>query len=123
LRASLTGGKNVIQITGEPVTLVHSEECGFYIMVNDKYYSLERSTVKLYKSYSANVLSDPITSFSFTNDDYQNVIRIDHIEMGVSVENATNSIYLSGYYNPKLAYDKVQEVWEGRLARDQRKYN
>jgi len=47
-----------------------------------------------------------ITQYNFAEDDYNNVIRVEHITT-TSTLNEGDTLWARGYYNPTLAYDKV----------------
>ena len=120
LRAALTGGTNVIPINGTPCTVLFSDTRGYYI--NIRWEGLERNTLRLYKNSDFTgtqpSFTGMITQYNFAEDDYNNVIRVEHITT-TSTLNEGDTLWARGYYNPTLAYDKVQAVWEARLAYDQ----
>lgn len=122
LRAELTGGTNVIPINGSACTLLYKEDRGFYI--NIRWNGLLRNTVKIYREtqYTTNqnepsrTFSGLLTQYSFAFDEFQNVIRIEHFASGDLQEG--NTLWLVGQYNPTLAYDNIQKIWQSRLAYD-----
>lgn len=122
LRAELTGGTNVIPINGSACTLLYKEDRGFYI--NIRWNGLLRNTVKIYREtqYTTNQnepsrsFSGLLTQYSFAFDEFQNVIRIEHFASGDLQEG--NTLWLVGQYNPTLAYDNIQKIWQSRLAYD-----
>lgn len=122
LRAALTGGTNVIPIEGTPCIVLSSTERGFYI--NIRWEGLERGTLRLYQSSNFTgpeaSFDDIVTQYNFAEDEYHNVIRVEHIiATDPSSLHEGDTLWARGYYNPTLAYDKVQAVWKQRLAYDQ----
>ena len=124
LRAALTGGTNVIPINGTPCTVLSSDERGFYI--NIRWEGLERGTLRLYQTSDFTgdkaKFKDIVTQYNFAEDEYHNVIRVEHITAPKTLS-AGDTLWAKGYYNPTLAYDKVQAVWKQRLAYDQAELN
>ena len=122
LRAELTGGTNVIPINGAACTLLYKAERGFYI--NIRWNGLMRNTVKIYREtqYKTNQKEPSrefkglLTQYSFAFDEFQNIIRIEHIA-GAGLEEG-NTLWLVGQYNPSLAYDNIETIWKARLAYD-----
>ena len=118
LRAELTGGTNVIPITGSPCTILYKEERGYYI--NIRWNGLIRNTLKLYRATdytgSSRSFSGLVTNYQFVTDEFQNVIRIEHIN-GASIEEG-NTLWAVGEYNPTLAYDNIEKIWQSRLVYD-----
>lgn len=120
LRAELTGGSNLIKIDGSPCTVLWTAERGYY--VNIRWEGLERSRFKLYQTSnftgSDKSYSNMITGFQFSEDEFHNINRIEHITPIIPIQEG-DTIWAVGYYNPTLAYDNIQAIWKTRLNYDQ----
>ena len=121
LRAELTGGTNLIPLNGKPCTVLFKDECGYYINITID--GVDKDTIKLYQtsnfSGSADAYSDPITSFNTVDNEFHNLVRIDHITSSAKAIKEGDTIWLCGYYNPTLAYDNIQKVWATRKISDE----
>ena len=120
LRTELTGGTNVIPLNGKPCTVLFKDECGYYINITID--GVDKDTIKLYQtsnfSGSTDAYSDPITSFNTVDNEFHNLVRIDHITSSAKAIKEGDTIWLRGYYNPTLAYDNIQKVWATRKIND-----
>lgn len=120
LRAELTGGTNIIPLNGKPCTVLFKDECGYYINITID--GVDKDTIKLYQTSnftgSADAYSDPITSFNTVDNEFHNLVRIDHITSSAKAIKEGDTIWLCGYYNPTLAYDNIQKVWAARKIND-----
>ena len=120
LRAELTGGTNIIPLNGKPCTVLFKDECGYYINITID--GVDKDTIKLYQTSnftgSADAYSDPITSFNTVDNEFHNLVRIDHITSSAKAIKEGDTIWLRGYYNPTLAYDNIQKVWATRKIND-----
>lgn len=119
LRTELTGGTNLIPFSGKPCTVMYKEECGYYI--NITLDGIDRDTLWIYQTSnytgSDNAYSDPITSKRFVDNEFHNLVRIDNITAPKPI-NEGDTLWLSGFYNPVLAYDNIQKVWAARKIND-----
>jgi hypothetical protein len=96
------------------------EDYGFYITIG--WDGVEETSLKIYQTNnytgSASAFSNLITSRNFVYNEFNNLIRVDHITSDIQIKEG-DTLWLDGYYNPTLAYDNIQKVWAQRKAIDE----
>ena len=98
---------------------------------NESYYikmskqGIDVKSIKIYRTYKVVKVNDeytkelqnPLSTPVIETDEFGEVVKISNLYK--KDENATNLVYLTYDYTPKLYYDRVIATWTRRLAKDE----
>ena len=109
----------VDQTTPDYLMVLTHEEGYKYINLKNTNKGIKEDTVKIYTTFAASgpTLSNPINSFKFDYDEYDNITAI------IFTQTVTaQSVYLTYSYDPKLYYQKILNIWTVKSNDDRVKY-
>ena len=118
---AITNNTEVLSITkSNPQTAVLIKDSNkpydcYYIKMTQK--GVYGESIHLYKTYnySQAQLSDEILTGQIEYDESGNVIKISNLYAN---ETDSKTVYLTYDYRPALFYERIQAIWESRLAED-----
>lgn len=122
-RAELTGGTDYIPIETSCTVLTDTKNgYGEYIKIHQE--GVDPDTLRLWEKNDhlgrEDSYSNEITARNLVFDEFNNLIRIDHLERR---DKSNYVIWMQGQYSPALYYDKIEAEWAQRVKIDQAKYD
>lgn len=107
--------ENQEQVTVEDVTVAR-----YYIKLKQK--GIKDGTIRIYQTNKFNntdsQLEDELTGWTVEYDEARNPIALHNI-VKIDESKKTNIVYLTYTYSPKLYYERLENYWTKKLARDQ----
>ena len=126
LKDALTSGTDVIVVSGGNAksVLLQTEDNGatYYFKMPEK--GVIANTIRIYKTMNSEGPAEEIVNVGQPgkNDEFGNLERYINIPSAALGNSASKIVYITFSYSPKLYYERIENVWKERLAKDEADY-